>query len=426
MLTKFASNSTWIAIDRLVFGLISFYCLALIARNYEPNFFGLFSLGVSLSAIFSTVQFFGLQPLITKKIALDISITNSLLKKSAILMLIITIGLILLFSLYITLNFEASDMMMLLIIISSNFLNFSKLLNFYFEAKMQAHLSSISNIFGSLAMLIFTTLFVIYGLDGFYLSTIFLIMNLISTLIVLLFFFKFPTLKIQKPSNISYKSLIEESLLIFLCFLFMAIIIHMDRLIIEKFLGLEQLGIYSASVILLRGFMSISEATSRALLPYLSRYVQKNDEHFFMKVYYSIYFYLGVLISVVVYLYADTVLGFIYPNLNYENLIFIKIYSFGAIFIFFDNSQWAWYINKGFLREAALRLFFGMIIALTLNIALTPILGLTGSAVAFLISSFFIGFISNAFFRATKENLNYQIQSLYLPVHFVKNYFFKK
>ncbi|MCP1498000.1 PST family polysaccharide transporter [Pseudomonas migulae] len=172
-----------------------------------------------------------------------------------------------------------------------------------------------------------------------------------------------------------------------------------DQLMVEHFMGVEALGIYYSAVTLtsLCYFVPVLLNTSSA--PFLHRLAASDAAKFdrLMRQYFSAVFVIGVMAFLFLYFLAEPLVLLLYGADYLAAVSVIKVHSLAVVFIFMGSAQNNWLIAKKQVNQMFYRSLITISIGVLLNLWLTPLLGLQGSALSFVVASAVGLFFSNFF-----------------------------
>lgn len=182
--------------------------------------------------------------------------------------------------------------------------------------------------------------------------------------------------------------------------------LKIDQMMIENLLGMESLGLYSVSVRLSEAWYFVPAMMSSTLLPYIIRLRETNYSLYTyrLKQAYFGMFWLGVFVALGVQIFGEWVLVLLYGKeygasfdalaLNIWAGVFVAQSSFKSIWVVSENVQiYRVYINA-----------IGIIVNVVGNLVLIPIYGISGAAMATLITRMVNNWVTPLVFGATREN----------------------
>ena len=120
-------------------------------------------------------------------------------------------------------------------------------------------------------------------------------------------------------------------------------------------------------------------------------------------------------IALFITLFSKDIITLLYTNTYELATSVLMIHIWAAIFVFFNNIQWKWYILKNLQKLALIRISIATIINILLNIYLIPIYGISGAAISTLVSFAFAGYLGNILFGdQTRKIFLLQSRALFL------------
>jgi len=176
-----------------------------------------------------------------------------------------------------------------------------------------------------------------------------------------------------------------------------------DILLISKFTDYTRVGfynigygIYKASSIAF-SFLLVSGLTR---VSYLSR--NKYAVKLFLKKYSLILFYLGLVLTILLFLFSDLAVRIIYTDKFLPSVNILKIVSFGVIGLALNNLTGVILNGLGLYKENMYVTFTGLVFNVVLNIIFIPVYGIIAAAVISVFTEYFI-LLGEYFF--IKQNL---------------------
>lgn len=191
-----------------------------------------------------------------------------------------------------------------------------------------------------------------------------------------------------------------------------------DQLMIEHYLGLADLGIYSTVVSLSESWYFIPVAIVTSVFPAIM-HARKTDPQRYQKRLQNLYD-LMVAISMaiaVVMLFAS---GFIYRLLYdaeyWPGAAVLSVHIWAGVFVFLGTASSQFLIAEGYTRLAMIRTGVGAIVNIVLNIAWIPRFGIMGAAYATLIAYFSATFLIIFIPETRKQGLMMLKSLLLIPI----------
>jgi O-antigen/teichoic acid export membrane protein len=244
-------------------GLISIYFI-----NYlGPNKYGVFTYLSSLVYLFGILTFPGVNGIIIKHIAQGKN-SSYLISASFYLSLFTSLFAFIIMLLFI--NYKDSSLMMFAIFSSLTIFNtISSVFKSYFNGMQQIDLLVKINLVIFFIMNSMKLLAIYLQYDFLFFFQLTVLETLLQILLFGYFFFKGNDLIINKKIFIILKIIIIESFPLFLTSLVIILYLRIDQVMIEYFIGFEQLGQYSASVRLVDIVYMFSPILLTSLYPFI-------------------------------------------------------------------------------------------------------------------------------------------------------------
>lgn len=213
------------------------------------------------------------------------------------------------------------------------------------------------------------------------------------------------------------RSLLRDSMPLLMAGLAIFVYMRIDQFMIGAALGAEQVGLYSAAVVMAEAPLILPVLLLRASLPQLTRQSKTDpaeaDRLFVQLMRHT--FYLHVIGAMIITICAAPLIGLMYGSAYAPAADVLKIQAWGAPFVALGVVSSAWIVLQHDTRYALWRTLLGAAINIVLNLALIPHLGIRGSAYATVIAFAVTAFASDAFFPATRTLFHLKLRALGAP-----------
>lgn len=197
----------------------------------------------------------------------------------------------------------------------------------------------------------------------------------------------------------------------------------LDVIMLKQFdISLKNIGYYAAGVGLVEMVWIIPDAFKEVLFTKTAKKDSIPDIVFSLK----INFYISLLIFIIILLFGDIIIEFLYGVAFLPSYDVIKLIIVGVIPMTFYKLINTLYVAKGKMKLSFMILTLAGIINIVVNLIFIPIYGINGAAVASLISYFFCGMAFYCFF--VKDNKLSGLEAFYIKkaeILFLKEKFFK-
>ena len=364
----------------------------LLARYLGPNLLGQFTFVISFLNFFNPLLDLGISQVIVKELNINKFEENEILSSGFILKLIGSLLSLIIFSIIMyNFNFNEIDnkyfhIMSLLLIIK-----FFDIFKFYFEGKSKFKYIYISSIFSLIisSIIIFIGVYLKKDLVFFFFAKLF--EYFLIAFIYVLIFFKENTFKINIDTKV-LKEIISQAYPLILSGVVMILYLRIDQLMIGKYLGAKELGIYSVGVKFSEIWYFFPGLLASNLFPGIVKaYNEKNGNYkikkqqlYFLEIVFSICY------AIIMTLISKTLILNFYGEVYKESYKILNIYVWAGIPYSLLPATSKILLLTGRVKAVFLRSLITAIVNIVLNHVFINKFGLVGAAYSTLVSYMFI------------------------------------
>ena len=417
---KIINNIGWFIFDRIIILLLQFFVGVKIANYYGATLFGQYSYAVSLVA-FSNIFFELINSRVLKKYYtknnFNILVFNTNFFKNSIAIILFFIPIVGRFFYKID---DTLFCLLLLLCLDNVLMTATSGIENFFEYKLEAKRIVISNNIVKIISYFLQYICMILNKGIIFIAIVRCIGSLIRVIILK---YQYNSSYLGKLENKSVKldiklivKIIDESKYLWFSFVSFLIYTQTDRLMINHYLGVEEVGVYTIGMQLSNILAILIGPIQNSLFPkFLELY--RND----YQKYYNFYkltntiitqFYLIItLISIIVVKYT---FKYVYSS-QYDGAILIYSILAFSVFIKANGSlQTSHMTIKNITKKSFYKTLVSLILNIILNILLIPKYGINGAAIATLITQFIALFLIDFFIKEYQEQAIIQLKSLNL------------
>lgn len=417
---KIFFNIIWLIFDKVFILLLQFFVGVKIANYYGATLFGQYSYAISLVA-FSNIFFELINSRVLKKYYtkenFNILVFNTNFFKNSIAIILFFIPIIYKFFYKID---DTLFCLLLLLCLDNVLMTATSGIENFFEYKLEAKRIVISNNIVKIISYFLQYICMILNKGIIFIAIVRCIGSLIRVIILK---YQYNSSYLGKLENKSVKldiklivKIIDESKYLWFSFVSFLIYTQTDRLMINHYLGVEEVGVYTIGMQLSSILAILIGPIQNSLFPkFLELY--RND----YQKYYNFYkltntiitqFYLVItLISIVVVKYT---FKYVYSS-QYDGAILIYSILAFSVFIKANGSlQTSHMTIKNITQKSFYKTLVSLILNIILNILLIPKYGINGAAIATLITQFIALFLIDFFIKEYQEQAIIQLKSLNL------------
>ena len=417
---KIINNIGWLIFDKIFILLLQFFIGVKIANYYGATLFGQYSYAISLVA-FSNIFFELINSRVLKKYYtkenFNILVFNTNFFKNSIAIILFFIPIIYKFFYKID---NTLFYLLLLLCLDNILMTATSGIENFFEYKLEAKRIVISNNIVKIISYFLQYICMILNKGIIFIAIVRCIGSLIRVIILK---YQYNSSYLGKLENKSVKldiklivKIIDESKYLWFSFVSFLIYTQTDRLMINHYLGVEEVGVYTIGMQLSNILAILIGPIQNSLFPkFLELY--RND----YQKYYNFYkltntiitqFYLIItLISIIVVKYT---FKYVYSS-QYDGAILIYSILAFSVFIKANGSlQTSHMTIKNITKKSFYKTLVSLILNIILNILLIPKYGINGAAIATLITQFIALFLIDFFIKEYQEQAIIQLKSLNL------------
>lgn len=417
---KIINNIGWLIFDKIFILLLQFFVGVKIANYYGATLFGKYSYAISLVA-FSNIFFELINSRVLKKYYtkenFNILVFNTNFFKNSIAIILFFIPIIYKFFYKID---NTLFYLLILLCLDNILMTATSGIENFFEYKLEAKRIVISNNIVKIISYFLQYICMILNKGIIFIAIVRCIGSLIRVIILK---YQYNSSYLGKLENKSVKldiklivKIIDESKYLWFSFVSFLIYTQTDRLMINHYLGVEEVGVYTIGMQLSNILAILIGPIQNSLFPkFLELY--RND----YQKYYNFYkltntiitqFYLIItLISIIVVKYT---FKYVYSS-QYDGAILIYSILAFSVFIKANGSlQTSHMTIKNITKKSFYKTLVSLILNIILNILLIPKYGINGAAIATLITQFIALFLIDFFIKEYQEQAIIQLKSLNL------------
>lgn len=391
---KIINNIGWLIFDKIFILLLQFFVGVKIANYYGATLFGQYSYAISLVA-FSNIFFELINSRVLKKYYtkenFNILVFNTNFFKNSIAIILFFIPIIYKFFYKID---NTLFYLLILLCLDNILMTATSGIENFFEYKLEAKRIVISNNIVKIISYFLQYICMILNKGIIFIAIVRCIGSLIRVIILK---YQYNSSYLGKLENKSVKldiklivKIIDESKYLWFSFVSFLIYTQTDRLMINHYLGVEEVGVYTIGMQLSNILAILIGPIQNSLFPkFLELY--RND----YQKYYNFYkltntiitqFYLIItLISIIVVKYT---FKYVYSS-QYDGAILIYSILAFSVFIKANGSlQTSHMTIKNITKKSFYKTLVSLILNIILNILLIPKYGINGAAIATLITQF--------------------------------------
>lgn len=393
-----------------------------VARFLGPENYGLLSYSQSFVALFAVIATLGLDSIVVRELVRNDKLYGELLGTSFLLKSVTSIFLFLvIMSVTYFIQDDKTTMFLVLVFSLIPIIQSFNVIDFHFQAKVLSKYVVMANSVSMFVSSIFKIMLILNDADLIYFAWAICLDTFLITLGMIYFYLR------QKASFKSWtfnKSLARKLLKDSWPFMFSGLVVSfymkIDQIMLKEMIDSQAVGYYAAAVRLSEALAFLPMIVSSSLFPAIVNAKKYNKKlyHIRLQKLYDFMVISTIVIALPISLLSDWIITLLYGDIFLESSKVLTIYVWGAIFAALLVSSGKWYINENLAKYALMRNILGALINVVLNIMLIQDYGISGAAIASVISYLFAGYLFDLFNKKTYRSFLLKTNSLNLFSYF--------
>ena len=398
---------------RIVIGLIVINKMAV---YLGPNLFGVYNYVESFYLIVFGLSVFGLDITLTKLLARKKNI-SSIIGNGIFVMLFFALAFIIIS--FLAIHFFLNDDKYFLLLIVSLILLFNPIyvFEYYFISKNQIRISSYLKIISYIIKSALILYAVYFELSLIYFVLIIAFEVFLYSLLIIIYFTFYP---VKINFNIDKKlinEVVSSSSFIFLYSAGTIIYNRIDIIMIERFLSNSDLGYYSASFKLISFFYFIPSILSQTFFPKIVELANLNlNNSGSLSLMYKLNVFSAIMIFFTMIVFGDYIIFYLFGEDFSKSIDILYILSFNIVLISMGGIYSKVLYSNNLEKRLFVKIIFGLIINILLNIVLIKSYGIYGAAMSTAIALFFVEIIYDFFDKKLVKHHVFKLKSILLFV----------
>jgi O-antigen/teichoic acid export membrane protein len=413
---RYFTNTSWLFAEKILRLTVGLFISIWIARYLGPEKFGLLSFAESFVAIFTAIMALGLNSIVVRELVTGKLQQDTVLGTSFVLRVIGAACMLACIAVIVsTAEYDTLTRHIIIILGLAASFRFYEVIDFYFQARVQAKYSSISSAYALLLSTAAKIFLIFIEAPLVWFAYVFLA----ESFLLFAFYLYFYTSTGNSILSLNFdwgvgKKLLADSWPLVFSGIVISVYMKIDQVMIQGYLGSWHVGQYAAGVRLCDAWLFITVIITNSLFPAIINAKSQSDTLFRerMIALYKFLILIAISISVVTFVLSEYLIAWTFGDHYEPAAAVLKLYIWSIIFVFINNASWKWYIAENLQKIAMLRLSLGAVANIALNMVFIPRYGIEGAAYATLISYAFATYLGNALHPKTFVNFKMQTYSL--------------
>ncbi|PKN13758.1 MAG: flippase [Deltaproteobacteria bacterium HGW-Deltaproteobacteria-4] len=425
-------NSSWIMGEKLFTIGVGFLVTVLIARYLGPERYGILAYALSLTALFASAGHMGLGGLVVRELVRKPDSRPEIIGTSIALKLLgFLVGFIaLLIYALVFEDRENKEFLVLIVVASALFFKPFDVIDFWFQAHVQAKYTAIARSASFFFTACFNVLLVLISAELLFFAFSSLLQSFLAACFLLLLFRSTANIPITtwRVSLMMAKQLWSHGWVIFLGAIFSSIYLKLDQIMLKWLTSAEEVGIYSVAATLSEAWYFVPSAIIASLFPNLIKLKEENKIFFnaSLQKIFDILFILALSVALVVNFMAEPLMEFLFGQQYLASAPILAIHIFASLFIFMRAAFSMWILIENALIFSLITQGLGALANIGLNFLLIPKYSGYGAAVATLLSYATASYFSLFFYKKTRPIFWMMSKAMMSPIRYPLSYIKRK
>lgn len=393
-----------------------------VARYLGPGQFGVFSYAIAFAAIFSAIAKLGLDGIVVRDLVREPDQRDLYLGTAFWLKLggaIVMLGAVAL-AMQLTSTDSTTNLYILIIASGAIFQSF-EVVDFYFQSRVLSKFVSICKMTQLLISSLLKLYFIVTGADLIW----FVLVTLVDQLTLALSLYI--AYRYQKLGSfyrhfdlMTARQLLKDSWPLIFSGLVVMIYMRIDQIMIKEMLGEREVGVYSAAVRVSEVWYFIPMIITASIFPSIVNAKKISQELYLQRLQKlsTLMTWLAIAVALPMTFLADSMVSLLYGHYYREAGVVLAIHIWGAVFVFLGVASGVFLTVENYTNKSLYRTVFGAISNVLLNLALIPLYGINGAAMATVLSQFIANFLYDFFDNSLRDLVVIKIKALF-PVYYI-------
>lgn len=395
---EYLSNTSWLFADRAIRLVAGIIIGAWVARYLGPSQYGLLSFSLTICAIFTAISALGLDTNVVRDLVQKPNNHNAIMGTAFTLKLVMSIAVLL--SVVIALNCfvkNGQDRIVILFVSMGVVFHCFGVIDFYFQSIVRSKYVVATTIFTLTIGYAIKIVLILSGSPLEYFAFLILFESILLGIGYIYFYRRNSMFSIisWEFDLVEAKTLLRDCWPILLSAIVFEVHARIDVIVVKNVLGNESVGQYVAAARLTNLLYFFPIILSASIFPKVVRAKVESKEKFLKTIQYSYDFLviLAILIALLVTIFGSGIIHLLY-GAEYKvagEVLVIHIWS--IVFVFLSISSTKFLILESKYKVIFFRSLVGLVTNLVFSLLLIDSYGLSGVAMATLLSWFFCGYL---------------------------------
>lgn len=422
-LRKVIGNTGWLFTEKIVQMFLGLLVGLWIARYLGPEKFGRFNYALAIVGLFVPFAKLGLDNIVIRNLARDISDKNETLGTAFILKFIasittffVTLGVVVFSTSISSPNYQETICLVGIVATGAIMQSFD-IIDYWFQSQVQSKYSVWARN-AAYVVMNGVKILLIQMKAPLVAFAIAMVVEYILSAIGMLIAYRL-TGNFIKAWHISFryaKSLLKDSWPLILSGIVIMIYMRIDQVMLGQMVGDESVGIYSAAVKISELWYFVPGAIVNSVFPLIVQAKEISETIYYKRLQqlFTTVSALAYVVAIPVTFLSNQIVTRLYGNDYIQAGAILNIHIWAGLFVSLGVARETWITTEGLMKFSAATAAAGAVVNIVLNYFLIPYYGGLGAAIATVISQFVSAYVVGAFYPPTRKIFLHQTKALIL------------
>ncbi len=412
---RVVTNAAWIIVCRAFQAILNLVISMMTARYFGPSNYGLINYAAAIVAFFVPIMQLGLRSTLVQEYISKPEDEGLVLGTSTVLNIASSFLCIIGVASFVLITNNNEKETFIVCILYSTVLLFqaTEMIQYWFQAKLLSKYTSIVSLCAYVVVSAYRIVLLITGKSIYWFAITNALDYLIISACLFILYKRLGTSRLSFSFETA-KKLLSKSKYYIVSSMMVTVFGHIGSIALEFYLDNEAVGFYTAAITSAGMTSFVFNALIDSARPMILSYKQTNEGKFRQSMVgiYSIIFYTSLAQSVVICVFADTIVKILYGSAYLAAVAPLRVIAWYMIFSYFGPVRNVWILAEQKQKYLWVINLSGAVLSIALNFALIPAMGVMGAAAAALITQFFTNLCMGYIIKPLRENNKLMLKGL--------------
>lgn len=420
--SKNIKNSLWIIGEQIFQMLISLIVGILTARYLGPSNYGTLNYTASFVTFFTAIVTLGMEGVVIKKLIERPDEEGRYLGGCIALRFICSVLTIVILPVLIYVLNPSEPIKVVLVLLQSLQLAFKsvQILDSWFQRHLKSRFVSVGKMIACLIVSAYKVFLLMTSKDIIWFAFSNSLTDLVISILLYVFYSRESKQKLL-PDISKGREVLAESYHFVISGLMVSIYSQMDKIMIGQMLSDTDVGLYTTAVTICGMWIFIPLAIINSYRPLILEHKKNGQEKLYLlrlKQLYSVIIWLCLGISFLIFIFSGFIIRILYGEAYIGSIGVLRTAIWFETFSVIGTARGIWILAENMHKYVKYYLMIGAGVNLILNLVMIPVMGITGAAIATLITQITTSIIAPLFFRETRVHSRIVLEAFTLKWFF--------